>query len=343
MYPVCYSELKYHRLNFMNLNSIQLGTSFRLMLRTLPIIGIRLGANLLFWIALLIYLAIAGWVAYLVGNAIQIVGIILFIVAIVAIIPIYSLAYRYVFYMLKAAHIAVIAELLANGKVPEGRGQLDWGRQKVQSRFGEMNAMFLIDELVSGVVRAFTRTVFVLTAWLPGDTLYTAVRMINRVIEYAMNYIDEAVLARSFWTERESVWANARDGVVLYAMVWKPILMNAIALMILSYVPFVVVFILFSAPIGFLLSQTSPQLAGWSIIATLVLSYLIKVAVGDAFAMTAIIAAYQRETASLTPDPDMVAKLDSVSNKFGELKKRAAESIGQMGSKPATAAESPQT
>ncbi len=318
----------------MDLNSLQLGTSFKLMLRTLPIIGIRLGANLLFWIALIIYLAIAGWVAYLVGNAIQIVGVILFIVALVAIIPIYNLAYRYVFYMLKAAHVAIIAELLATGKVKDGRGQLAWGKQKVQERFGEMNAMFVVDELVNGVVRAFTRTVFAVTAWLPGESIRTLVRIVNRVIEYSMNYIDEAVLARSFWVERESVWTNARDGVVLYAMVWKPILMNAIALMILSYIPFVIAFILFAAPIGLILSRTSPQLAGWSIIITLVLAFLIKIALGDAFAMTAIIATYQRETANLTPDPNMVAKLDSVSDKFKDLKRRAEESIGQVSKTP---------
>ena len=56
--------------------------------------------------------------------------------------------------------------------------------------------------------------------------------------------------------------------------------------MILSFVPFVIAFIIFAAPIGLVLSKTSPQLAGWSIIATLVLAYLIKVALGDAFAMT---------------------------------------------------------
>jgi len=67
----------------MTLNSFQLGSAFKLMLRTLPIIGIRLGANILFGLALLVYLAITGWVAYLVGNAIQIVGVILFIVALV--------------------------------------------------------------------------------------------------------------------------------------------------------------------------------------------------------------------------------------------------------------------
>ena len=144
------------------------------------------------------------------------------------------------FYLLKAAHVAIIAELLVNGKVPEGQSQLAWGKQKVQERFAEVNAMFIIDELVMGVVRTFTRTVFSLTSWLPGDTLRTLVSLINRVIENAMNYIDETVLARSFWNERESVWTNARDGVVLYAMVWKPILINAIVLMIISFIPFIV-------------------------------------------------------------------------------------------------------
>src|SRR5260370_12807658 len=152
--------------------------------------------------------------------------------------------------------------------------------------------MFIVDEVVMGVVRTFTRTVFSLTSWLPGDTLRTLVTIINRVIEYAMNYIDETVLARSFWHEQESVWTNARDGVVLYAMVWKPILINAIALMIISFVPFIVAFIVLAAPIGLLVARISPQLAGWSIIATLVLAYLLKLLIGIPFAMTATIPPY---------------------------------------------------
>jgi hypothetical protein len=327
----------------MNLDSLQLGTSLKLMMRTLPIMGLRLGASLLFWIGLIIYLVIAGGIAYLVGNAIQIVGIILFIVALVAIVPIYNLVYRYVLYLLKAAHIAILAEMLVNGNVPEGQGQIAWGRQKVQGRFVDVSAMFVIDELVMGIVRAFTRTVFAVTAWLPGDSIRTLVSMVNRVIEYAMGYIDEAVLARSFWRKDESVWVNARDGVVLYAMVWKPILMNAIALMLISFVPFLLAFILFSAPIGLLLAAISPQIAGWSIIATLALAYLFKVVLGDTFAMTAIIATYQKETLNLSPDAGMVAKLDSVSDKFKNLTQRAAQSMAPLAPKPVepTAASQP--
>lgn len=314
----------------MNLESLQLTRSLQLLLRTLPILLIRLGAVIAFWVIALIYLAVVSGVAYLVGQAIEIVGIILFLVALVAVIPLYQLAYRYVFFMLKAAHIAVISEILVNGKLPPGTNQLSWGKQRVQERFGEVNVMFVVDELVTGVVRAFTNTVFAVTAWLPGDSIRTLVRIINRVIQFAMSYIDEAVLARSFILPEQSVWANARDGVTLYAMVWRPLLMNAIALMILSYLPFLVVLIVFAAPIGLLLSAISQPLAGWAIIFTLILSYLVKVAVGDSFAMAAIIAAYHRETAELQPDAEMTATLDGLSDKFRELTQRAQEEVGRF-------------
>jgi len=275
-----------------------------------------------------------GGVAYLIGQAIQIVGVIIFIVALVAVVPIYNLVYRYVFFMLKAAHIAVISEILVNGDLPAGTNQLNWGKTRVQERFGEVNIMFIVDELVTGIVRAFTNTVYAVTAWIPGDSVRTLVRIINRVIQFAMTYIDEAVLSRSFIQPEQNVWANARDGVTLYAMVWKPLLMNAIALMVISYLPFVVVFILFSAPVALIIGAISQPLAGWAIIFTLILSYLVKVAVGDSFAMAAMIAAYHKEIAGLEPNPEMTAKLDSVSDKFRELTKRAQEEVGRFTQPP---------
>lgn len=313
------------------MNTQSLSTAFKLVMRTMPILLVRLGVSIALWLVALVYLGVTGGVSWLIGQAIPIVGVILFFVAIVAMAPLYNLAYRYILYVIKAAHIAVVSEILVNGDLPKGTGQLAWGKQRVQERFGETSAMFVVDELVAGVVNAFTGTVYSIASWLPGDTLDTLVRIVNRVIRFATSYIDEAILARSFYTNSDNVWENARDGVVLYGMTWRPILMNAVALMVISYIPFVVAFILFAAPVGFLLSIFSTTLAGWSLLATLVLAWLIKVAVGDAFAMIAIIATYQRETAGLTPDPQMAARLDQVSDKFQELKERAAEGFGMGG------------
>jgi hypothetical protein len=38
----------------------------------------------------------------------------------------------------------------------------------VQERFGEVSAMFVVDEIVAGAVRAFTNTVYRIASWLPG-------------------------------------------------------------------------------------------------------------------------------------------------------------------------------
>jgi hypothetical protein len=312
----------------MNLESLQLKTALNLVMKTLPILLVRLGATLVFWLVALIYLAIVGGIAFLIGNAIQILGWILFIVALISVIPIYQLAYRYVFFLIKAAHIAVMAEILDNGDLQDGTGQLAYGRQRVQERFGEVNAMFVVDELVQGVVIAFTRTVSNVMNWLPGDTMDTLVRLVNRVIDYSVNYIDEAVLARSFWNTEQNVWENARDGVVLYAMVWRPILTSAVALMVISFIPAVVALLLFSAPIGALVAIfLGAEAGGWSIILILFFAWMIKISIGDAFAIAAIIATYREETQDLAPDPEMVARLDSVSDQFRDLRQRATEAM----------------
>jgi hypothetical protein len=326
----------------MDIKSLQLGNAVKLLLRTTPILLTRLGVALLFWLVAAIYLALTLGLAFLLARVWTPLGVIFGLIALGATVPLYKLAYRYVFFMIKAAHIAVISELLTNGDLPPGTNQLQWGKEAVQSRFGEVNVMFIVDELVEGVVRAFTNTVYRLTSWLPGDTLRTLAKMVNRVIRYATTYIDEAILARTFWTREKSVWKSAQDGVILYAMVWKPLLTNAVALMLLSYVPFIVAFVLFAAPLGGLLYLISPTLAGWAVLFALALAFFVKLAVGDAFAMAAMIAAYQRETAGLEPDPAMSAQLERVTDKFGELKRRGEEKIGRhLPVKPESAPQPP--
>lgn len=306
----------------MSLQQLQLGLAFRLTLRTLPILMIRLGVYVGFWIVSLVYFAILFGIGSVLANIAEWLGMVVALIALGSAYPLYRIVYKYVFYVIKAAHIAVVAELLAQGHLPEGKGQLAWGREQVTSRFGQVSVMFAVDEIVEGVIRAFTSTVFSIASLLPGNqsSLFS---LLERIVRNAVGYVDEAILARAFWRREESVWQSAQEGVVLYAMSWKPILMNAVALMVLSYVPFFVALIILAAPVGLLLNLISSALAAWSIVLILLLSFLIKAAMGDAFAMIAMLATYQRETAGLTPDPVMEARLGQVTDKFGELKRRA--------------------
>jgi hypothetical protein len=308
----------------MSLKSLQLGQALRLVVRTLPIAGVRLGLNLLFWLGGLLYVGGIGALALFAGQAATWLGVVLGVVGVVGLFVLLRLAQRYVLYLVKAAQIAVMARLLTSEDLPAGVGQLSWGKEQVANRFGEVSAMFLVDELVSAVVGGFTSLVYGLVGFLPGGTLRGVARLAGQVVHYAVTYIDEAILARTFWRDDGTVWANARDGVVLYAMVWKPLLVNALALMLLSLIPGVLIVALFAVPIGWLANTIWSGMGGWSILAALALGWAFKVGIGDSFAMAAIIAAYQRSIEGLQPDPALLGRLGQVS-RFDDLTRRAQE------------------
>ena len=321
----------------MKLDNLRLGEAFGILTKTLPVLLVRLGLMLAFWAVAIIYLLIVGGVAALIGGVIDWLGGLIFLLGIIGVAPLYNFAYRYVFYMIKAAHIAIMAELVAKGSIPDG-GQLDYGRRMVTQRFGETNVMFAIDQIVAGVVRAFTHTVWNLVRWLPGDQR-AFLQVIQRFADYSLSYIDETIMARSYWNKDVDVWQNARDGVVLYAQSWKAMFSSAFILMLISFVPSIAGLILFAAPVGFLISLFSQQLAGITLIILLMLAWVLKVALGDAFVMAALINTYYHETKDLTPDPEMAARLDSVSDKFGDLARQAQDAV--MGRAKRTSAGMP--
>ncbi|MEX1019161.1 MAG: hypothetical protein WDZ49_05850 [Litorilinea sp.] len=320
----------------MGLGSLQLGRAFGVLLKTTPLLLVRLGVYLAFWVVLLIYLGIVFGVGFLLSQLWAPLGVILGLIAFGSTFFLYRLAYRYVFYLLKAAHLAIVAEILHNGTLPAGVSQLAWGRQQVTERFGQVSVMFVVDEMVDAIVRTVTNAVVSIANMLPGDTMRSLARVAQRIIQFATSYVDEAIMARAFWRRDENIWQSAEQGIVLYGMVWKPLLINAVALMVLSYVPFLFAVLILAAPIGFLVATISQTLAAWSIILVFILSYFVKVAVGDSFAMIAMVAAFQKETAGLQPDPAMEARITGMSDKFGELKNRAMQAMpfGQSGGQP---------
>ncbi len=312
----------------MDFSSIQIGRAFRLLVQTMPILMVRLGVYMLFWLASMVYVAIFFGLAWLLSMIHPIAAVIGVAIAFGGAIPLMRMARRYVLYVIQAAHIAVVAELLVGRSIPDGKSQLQWGKEKVTERFGQVSVMFMVDNIVRAIVRRFTAVVSSVLRIIPGNVGRNLSQMVNRVIRFATDYIDEAILARAFWEREASMWKAAKEGVILYGMVWKPLLMNAVVLMLLSYVPAVLVLVLIVLPVGWLMSMVSSALAVWTVIVLLILAYIVKLAVGDAFAMISMVAAYQKATEGLEPDPAVEEKIEKVSDKFRELKDKA---LGQSG------------
>ena len=304
---------------------LYLGEALDLLRKTLPFIWVRLGSYMVLFAALGAYFAVVGGLAWLLGRLWEPLGFVVFLIAIGGGFGLVRWASRYYFYLLKAAHTAVMTEFIVHGRAPEAN-QLAYGRQQVTERFRDTSVMFAVDVLVDGAVKAAVRTFARIAGLLPIPGLDSLTKLLERVAVASTTFIDEAVLSRAYAQREQNVWKVAHDGVILYAQAWRPILTNAVVLTLIGYVEYVVLLIVLAIPalaIAAAIPAAGPVLA----ILVFVGAWMIKLAVADAFALAATLVAYHRTTENLTPNPEWKAKLEGASEKFKELGRKAAASV----------------
>lgn len=230
---------------------------------------------------------------------------------------------EYLLYMVKAGHIAVLTQIMDGGEIPGGRGQIDYAQGVVKERFAESNVLFAVDQLIKGVLKAFNRAFFTLAAILPIPGIEGLAKFVNTVVRLSLTYLDEVILAHNIRTESDNPWASSRSALVLYAQNYKTFLKNAVFLALIVWGLTLAVFVLILAPVAGLVTLF-PGVGGvLSFVIALVFAWGVKQAVIEPFGMTALMQVFFKVTEGQQPDPEWERKLDSVSDKFGELKARA--------------------
>lgn len=315
---------------------LYLGEALALLGKTMPFVWLRLGSYAVLFVALAVYFGVVGGLAFLLGRLWEPLGFIVFLIAIGGGFGLLRWVSRYYFYLLKAAHVAVMTEFVVHGQAP-AVGQIAHGRQQVTERFRDTSVMFAVDVLVDGAVKAVVRTFARIAGLLPIPGLDALTKLLERVAVASTTYVDEAVLSRAYAKREQNVWKVAHDGVILYAQAWKPILANALALTLIGYVEFIVFLLILAAP-AFGIAAAWPAAAPVAAILAFAGAWLAKLALADPYAMAATLLAYHRSTAGMTPDPEWKAKLEGASSKFQELGRKAIEAVKAPGTAAATEA-----
>jgi len=316
---------------------LYLGEALALLGKTLPFVWVRLGSYLALFAALSLYFAVIGGLAWLLGRLWEPLGFIVFLIAIGGGFGLVRWASRYYFYLLKAAHTAVMTEFIVHGTAPAGN-QIAYGRQQVTDRFRDTSVMFAVDVLVDGAVKAAVRTFARIAGLLPIPGLDSLTKLLERVAVASTTFIDEAVLSRAYAQREQNVWKVAHDGVILYAQAWRPILTNAVALTLIGYVEYLVFLVILAVP-ALVLAAAFPGAGPVLAILVFVGAWMVKLAVADAFALAATLIAYHRTTENLTPNEEWRRKLEGASDKFKELGRKAAESVRVPGAGTAADAQ----
>lgn len=297
--------------------------------KTIPFMLIRLLAYFVFFLGICIYTAIVVWIL----GAIKPEGFFAFVSF--AIFggggwAIYRFVRDYINYMIKAAHVAVIADMAVKGGVPDGFNMYNYGVSKVKKFFVASNVLFGLDRLISGSVKQIQRVfggIGEFLKFIPGVKAVT--QILNIFVDIILNYVDECIMAYIFLHEGQNVWKSAADGVVLYAQNWKTILKTGgkilLFLLIFSLIAFFI-FLPISKGVFGGIDSIEGGLAmpiAWALTVAFVL--VLKWAVLDSIIMIYMMTNYLKVAYGAQPSYDLYGKLQGMSKKFKELFGKAQE------------------
>jgi hypothetical protein len=234
---------------------------------------------------------------------------------------------EYFLYILKAGHIAVMVELMQGKPLPDRQGQISHARGVVTARFGEANVLFVLDQLIKGVIRAITGLVGGVGMMLPIPGLQGLLSFVNTIIRISLTYVDEIILGYNIKVGSTNPWETSRQALVLYAQNGKRLVKNAIWLTVMLYVLAIAIFVVMLAPMAALFYVMPGHIAGWSFVAAIVFAWAFKAAVLEPFAIAALMAVYFEVIEGQVPNPDWDRKLADTSAKFRELKEKAVSGL----------------
>jgi hypothetical protein len=316
------------------------GKSVAMVLRTMPFVLLRLAVYLGIGVAYLFAVGAGAVVGFGFGHFFSGSGpeggatwggLIGFGLASMAL----YLAREYILYLVKAAHIAVLVELLDGRAIPVGQGQLQFGAQAVKTHFAESSVLFGVDQIIKGVLRAFFRTINFFTAFLPIPALQSLIRLAEHVVRMSLTYVDEIILAYLIRTHTTNPWATAKDGLILYVQNYKHFLKNAAWLSVFLWLTTAAIFIVLIGPAALIVALVPGHLTVWAFAFAFIFAWALKAAVLEPVAIASLMQVYFKTIEGQKPDPEWEARLDSVSGRFKELGAKAA---GWMGAGKARAA-----
>lgn len=316
----------------------------KLFNKTLPFFFARIIVYLIFAVASVLFIGIMIGISFLMAKMFKessIALIILFVLTLSGVFGGLRFIERYVLYIVKVAHISVIVELLMTGRVPEGKGQVAFGKEMVTKNFGSANVAFALDVVIAGAVKQIQRWINRIGnafSFIPGSK--NIIGIINAIMSVSLNYVDEAIFSYIILRKRqgvqESAWKSGLDGVTMYAQSWKGILKTSVGSVIFIFLFNAITFIISVLPLLFiskLLSEKNPDLGVFLGIIAVVLAVLfmtvIKRAVVDPVVTIAMIRTYQISIRGMQPKIDMQDKLLGVSSKFKQLFKKSKEENNQ--------------
>jgi hypothetical protein len=311
--------------NIKNANPFR--TAFGLLTKTTPFLLLNLAIYGGFFITSVLWLVIFGSIAYFFSTRVELLAFLFFIIAVAGPYSVLIFGKRYILYLVKGAHIAVLTKLFVDGELPDNKQQVAYGREVVKDYFRDVSILFALDRMIDRIVRRFTRHFVRIVDFLPlGGGASKIARWAAMIVNRSLSYVDEAILSYAISKNEKNIWNSARHGIILYAQSYKPVLMTAVKVWVLGRVFFIGMLILLGIP-GILLMLVFE--AVWfqliTFVAVLLLSSLLVRAVFDPFATAYTLVTYHQSIEGVEVNKEWDDRLRSISKSFRDLVGKAKQ------------------
>jgi hypothetical protein len=243
-------------------------------------------------------------------------------------------AREYILYLVKAAHIACMVELLDGRSIPAGQGQLGFGAKFVETHFTEASVLFGVDQIIKAVLRSLFGIINFFSAFLPIPALQQLLRVAEAIVRMSLTYVDEVILAYLIRTRTKNPWNTAKDGLILYAQNYSHFLKNAIWLSIFLWLCTVAIFAVIVGPFAGLAALIPSGASLWGVGLAIIFALAFKAAILEPIAVAALMQVFFKTIEGQTPNAEWEQRLDGASRRFRELVGKAAQWV------PGTAATS---
>jgi hypothetical protein len=232
---------------------------------------------------------------------------------------------HYAGYLVKAGHVAVIAEAAVTGRIPDD--QVAYGKKMVTERFLTSNVYFAVDKLVAGAVKqlqGYLQKAGNKMDFIPGmDTLVRAGKLF---IDISLGYVDECCLGYTFHKRDQNAYKSAADGVTIYAQNWKKLFGGAAKTALWVILLLCGVTLAAFIVLGLLCKLLGlPGYLGF--LMACVIAWAVKFAFIDSYILVNMMTAYMETATTTTPAVDLYGQLAAASSKFRELYEKGKDEV----------------
>ncbi len=212
--------------------------------------------------------------------------------AVVGMCALAFLLYRYrarLFFNIKAGHLALLAELVGGGKLPQGKQLIELAKQRASQRFPQVADYLELSEAVQQVLYA-----------LPAKHCPYLSRIANKNLanifgELAGRFAqtgDQALLALSFVAKEATPWQAARTGLVLQLRHFDLLSKNRLYLLAFEYLGLLFAYLAMRYPVDSAVSLLPVDVGVWRTVFALIFAWSLKAAFLEPIATNALAELY---------------------------------------------------